>query len=175
MLYLIHEGQRKKIVDSYYVQVWQSLLYVLLGVFCMIGILAIPTILLLQTEVEVTANQIDVLTAEIEQSESDDFEGEVAQIANKIDILKQVYPVDVRSVYLDIQKIVGSIPGIYIQSISVDALTKTIQLVTQVDDKEVAKSLVDVLQKTTYTGATLPYSVLSEKSSFTFAQNLSYE
>lgn len=175
MLYLIHEEQRKKIVDSYYVQVWQSLLWIFCGVFIVIGILVIPTIVLLQTEVKVTADQIDSLEAEIRQTESKDFEGEVTKITNKIDILQQVYPVDVRLIYIDIERIVGAVPGVHIERLSVDALTKTVQLVTEVQDKEVAKNLVDALQKTKYTGATLSYSVLSEKASFTFAQNLTYE
>jgi predicted PurR-regulated permease PerM len=175
MLYLIHNEQRKKIVDNYYVQVWQSLLWALISVFIVIGVLAIPTVVLLQTEIRVTADQIDTLTSNIEQSKSENFEEDVSKITSKIHILKQTHPVDVRLIYLDMQNIIESVPGVNVQRVSVDSLTKTIQLVTKVQDKEVAKNLVDTLTKTVYKGASLSYSVLSEKASFTFAQNLTYE
>jgi hypothetical protein len=175
MLYLIHNEQRKKIVDNYYVQVWQSLLWALISVFIVIGVLAIPTVVLLQTEIRVTADQIDTLTSNIEQSKSENFEEDVSKITSKIHILKQTHPVDVRLIYLDMQNFIESVPGVNVQRVSVDSLTKTIQLVTKVQDKEVAKNLVDTLTKTVYKGASLSYSVLSEKASFTFAQNLTYE
>lgn len=175
MLYLIHEEQRKKIVDKYYTQVWQSLLWVFCTVFIIIGILVVPTILLLQTEVKVTTDTISTLESEIQLAESKDFEGEVSKITHKIDILKKIYPVDVYSVYLDVLRISEEVKGVQVKNISVDSLTKTIKLITEVQDKEVAKNLVDVLQKTIYKGAAVSYSVLSEKGSFTFAQNLTYE
>lgn len=175
MLYLIHEAQRKNIVDKYYTQVWKSLLWVCCIVCLILAVLAVPTIILLQTEVSVTTDTIKLLETEIAEAESKDFEGKVAEISHKIDILKNTQPTRVYDIYQDITKIVQSVPGVYMQSVVVDTAQKNIQLVTRVSDKEVAKKLVDTLQKTSYTGAAVSYSVLSEKASFIFAQNLSYE
>ncbi len=175
MLYLIHEQQRKKVIAGYYGQVLKSFTFVLLCVSILIAILALPTIILLRTEVEINVDAIETMTSEIEAAESKDFESNVSAIQHKIDILKQRPPSDVRAVYTDVQRIVDTVGGVYIMGISVDGLTKNIGLTTQVKDKEVAKKLVDVLQKTRYVGAVLSYSVLSEKGSFIFNQNLSYE
>jgi len=175
MLYLIHEEQRQKVIEGYYGQVWKSFLLVFLGVSFLTAILAIPTIILLRTEVEIKVDAVASLTSDIEAAESKDFESKVAHIQNKIRILRQAPPSDVRGIYVDVERIVEAVGGVRIVSISVDASTKTITLTTEVRDKEVAKKLVDTLQKTRYTGAVLSYSVLSEKASFIFTQNLSYE
>jgi hypothetical protein len=175
MLYLIHDQQRKKVIEGYYVQVFKIFMWAFIGTSFLIAILAIPTIVLLQTETQIKVGLVKSLTADIASSESKDFENEVLQIQNKITVLKQERSSDARGIYLDIENIVSTVPGVQITNLSVDSLTKTIQLGTDVRDKEVAKNLVDVLQKTRYKGAVLSYSVLSEKASFLFPQNLSYE
>lgn len=175
MLYLIHDEQRKKITDDYYICVWLSLSWALVIVFVIAAVSAIPTIVLLQTEVSVSRDRVAQLKAEIQASDSTGSEAEALKITNKINLLEQKAPVDVRKVYADITRITESVSGVRITGITVDSLSKSVQIVTQVRDKEVAKNLVDALKKTTYKGAELPYSVLSERASFTFAQNLTYE
>lgn len=175
MLYLIHEEQRKRIVTAYYAQVWKSFMLIFICVCILTAILAIPTVLLLQTEVKITVDTIASLTSDIKQAESKDFESEVSKIQNKIRIFNEVPTADVRSIYIDIERIIEQVTGVRITSITVDSVTKTIQLTTEVQNKEVAKNLVDTLRKTRYTGSVLSYSVLSEKASFVFTQNLSYE
>lgn len=175
MLYLIHEQQRKKVIQGYYARVLSVFMWACIVTSLLIAILAIPTIVLLHTETEIKRNLVKSLTEDIASSKSKDFENEVLRIQNKITILKQKYSSDARSVYMDIENIIASVPGVRITNITVDSLAKTIQLGTVVKDKEIAKKLVDVLQKTRYKGAVLSYSVLSEKSSFFFTQNLSYE
>lgn len=175
MLYLIHEEQRKKVIDRYYTHVLQTVLWVFVGVCSIVAILAVPTVILLQTEVKVTSDTISMLESDIRQAESKDFEGEVSKITNKIDLLKRIDTQGVHTVYSDIVRIVEGVSGVRIQNVSVDSLTKTIQLVMEVRDKEVAKNLVDVLQKTKYKGAEVSYAVLSQKASFTFPQKLTYE
>lgn len=175
MLYLIHEQQRKKVIQGYYTRVLSVFMWACIGISLLVAILAIPTIVLLRTETEIKRNLVKSLTEDITTSKSKDFENEVLRIQNKITILKQKYSSDARSVYMDIENIIASVSGVRITNIIVDSLAKTIQLGTIVKDKEVAKRLVDTLQKTKYKGAVLPYAILSEKNSFFFTQNLSYE
>lgn len=160
---------------GYYMQVWKISAIIFFCVCVLMTILVMPTIILLQTEVKIKVDKIASLKKDIAIAESKDFEGEVANIQNKITILKGVPRTDVRNVYTDIKEIIEHVDGVEITAISVDSLTSSIHLITKVRDKEVAKNLVDTLQKTQYTGAVLSYAVLSEKGSFIFEQHLSYE
>ncbi|MES2622800.1 MAG: hypothetical protein V4576_00140 [Patescibacteria group bacterium] len=175
MLYLIHDEQRKKIIADYYARIVQVVTWFLVGIFIIVGILSLPTILLLQTEGRTSTDKIQQLEKDIEAAKSTSTEEQAAIITNKIDILRQTYPVSVQATYIDLERIAESISGVHINSINVDALTKNVQIVMEVRDKEVAKAVVDAFNKSKYKGATLPYSVLSEKATFTFAQNLKYE
>lgn len=175
MLYLINEEQRKKITGDYYTRVWQVVSWFLIGVFLMVGIFALPTILLLQTEVRTSEERIVRFESEVEKAKSESTEEDATKITNKLEILKTVYPVDIRKKYDELERIVENVDGVRLSSITIDALGKSVQIITVVRDKESAKALVDTLNKTTYKGSNLPYSVLSQKASFTFAQNLTYE
>lgn len=175
MLYLINEEQRKRIIGDYYTRVWQVVSWFLIGVFLMIGIFAIPTILLLQTEVQTSEEKIVQFEADVEKGKAESTEEDATKITNKLEILKTVYPVDIRRKYAEIERIVENVEGVRLTSVNIDALSKSVQIITIVRDKESAKTLVDTLNKTTYKGSNLPYSVLSQKASFTFAQNLTYE
>ncbi|MES2985972.1 MAG: hypothetical protein V4686_02495 [Patescibacteria group bacterium] len=175
MLYLINEEQRKKIIADYYIRVGQVVSWFLVGIFLTIGVLAVPTILLLQTEVRTSEQKILNLEREIETAKDMSTEKEATVITNKLEIFKTATVSDIQKRYLEVENTVESVPGVLITGLNVNVLNKTVQIVTEVKDKEVAKDLVDVLNKTTYKGAVLPYSVLSEKGSFIFAQNLTYE
>lgn len=175
MLYLITEEQRKRITLNYYTRVMQVITWFVVGVYVMIGILVIPTMILLQTEVKTSEQKISDLEYEIVKAKKENTEEGAKFITNKIEVLKLAYSTEARKKYMEIERVVQSVSGVKITSLTVDTLTKTVQIITTVRDKDSAKALVDVLNTTTYTGATLPYSVLSEKSSFIFAQNLKYE
>lgn len=175
MLYLIPEEQKKRILMSYYARIVQVGTWFLIGIFLVIGIASIPTILSLQTEVGTTEQKTAQLEEQISKAQAESTEADAILIAHKIEILKTQSEQDIRKRYIEISKVVQSVKGVTITSLTIDTLTKKIQIVTEVQNKDIAKDLVDALNKTTYTGATLPYSVLSEKSSFIFAQNLSYE
>lgn len=175
MLYLIHDEQRKRIIDRYYTSVWKSVSWMLVLVCLVAGASAIPTILLLRTEGKVSESSIASLESELKNNTLEGSEAEVAKITNKIHILQDVNTTDVRKTYQNVERVVESIGGVRIISIHVDSVAKKIDIVTEVRDKKVAKDLVDALQKTSYKGANLPYSVLSERATFTFAQNLTYE
>lgn len=175
MLYLINEEQRNRIIADYYARVAQVSVWFLIGIFLVIGIASLPTILLLQTEVRTSEQKIALLESEIQKAKSESTEEDATAITNKIEILKTVTSPDIRRRYIEVEKIVESIPGVKITSITIDSLAKNVQVITEIQSKETAKELVDALNKTTYKGANLPYSVLSERGSFTFAQNLSYE
>ena len=175
MLYLINEEQRKKIVADYYARVGQVIVWFLIGIFIVIGIAALPTILLLQTEVRTSEQRIAQYEAEVAKAKAESTEEDAAAITNKLEILKNVSALDIRKKYIEIERVAEAVPGIKITSVTIDALSKKVQIITEVRDKDAAKELVDAFNKTTYKGANLPYSVLSEKASFIFAQNLSYE
>ncbi len=175
MLYLINQEQRKKITSDYLARVLQVVTWFLFGIFIVVGILSLPTILLLQTEVSTSEQKIIDLEGEIERAKSERTEEDATLITNKIEILKAMAPSDIRKRYLEIEQVIGLVPGVEITTLTIDSLSKNVQIITQVRDKESAKQLVDSFNKTAYKGAVLPYSVLSEKDSFIFAQNLSYE
>jgi hypothetical protein len=175
MLYLIHEEQRKRITNIYYTSVWKSVSGMLIVVCIVAGICAVPAVLLLRTEGKISEGNITLLESDLQDAKFAGSEAEVGKITNKIHILEKVDTTNVRKTYQDVQRVVESVSGVRVVSIRVDSLTKKVDLVTQVRDKNVAKDLVDALQKTSYKGANLPYSVLSERATFTFAQNLTYE
>lgn len=175
MLYLITEEQRKRITLNYYARVMQVVTWFVIGVFITIGVLSIPTIVLLQTEVSTSEQRISDLEYEIAKAKRESTEEDASMITNKIEVLKIVYAIDTRKRYMEIERIAESVGGVKITNLTIDTLAKTVQIITTVRDKESAKVLVDALNKTSYKGANLPYSVLSEKSSFIFAQNLKYE
>lgn len=175
MLYLINEEQRKRITADYYARIAQVSVWFLVGIFLVIGIGALPTILLLQTEVSTSEQQIAQLEVEIEKAKSQSTEEDATAITNKIGILKTVSATDIRKRYLEVERVTESVSGVKITSLTIDSLSKKVQIITEIRNKDAAKELVDALNKTSYKGATLPYSVLSEKASFIFAQNLSYE
>lgn len=175
MLYLINEEQRKRILADYYARIAQVSIWFLVGIFLVVGITAMPTILLLQTEVKTSEQKIAQFEADIEQAKSQSTEEDAIKITNKIEILKSSSAADIRKRYLEVERVAESVSGVKITSLTIDSLTKKVQIITEIRNKEAAKELVDELNKTTYKGAQLPYSVLSEKASFVFAQNLSYE
>jgi hypothetical protein len=175
MLYLIPDEQRKKIVTEYYARIAEVVSFFLVGIFLMIGILAIPTVLMLQTEVKNSEEKISALESGIAQAKNSNTEVDATRITNKINILKEVYSFDIRKKYIEIRGIIEGVSGAQLTSVTIDSLTKTVNIVTEVQGKEVAKTLVDTLNKSSYKGATFPYSILSQKGTFTFAQNLTYE
>ncbi len=175
MLYLIQDEQRKRIIDRYYTSVWQTVSWMFVLVCLIAGASAVPTILLLRTEGKVSESSIASLESGLQASTLAGSEAEVAKITNKINILQNVNTTDVRKTYQDVERVVESVGGVRLISIHVDSIAKKVDIVTEVRDKKVAKDLVDALQKTSYKGANLPYSVLSERATFTFAQNLTYE
>lgn len=175
MLYLINEQQRKKIIGDYYANVWKVVSLFLFSIFIITGILAIPAVLLLQTEVKTSTDKVSLIESEIQKSKLDSAEEEAIKITNKVHLLIGVHVSDIAKRYENIQNIVSSVSGVSITKITIDTLTKSVSIVTQVRDKEVAKDLVDMVNKTKYKGANIPYSVLSEKASFSFTQNLTYE
>lgn len=175
MLYLINEEQRKKIITDYYIRVGQVVSWFLIGIFLTIGVLALPTILLLQTEVKTSEQKITNLETDIAAAKSMSAEEDATLITNKLEIFKIATTSDIQKRYIEIEKVAESVPGVFVTELNVNVLNKTVQIITEVEDKEAAKALVDMLNKTTYKGAVLPYSVLSEKDTFIFAQNLTYE
>lgn len=174
MLYLITTEQRKKIIDEYQARIWLVSCIGLVILVAIFFILSIPTLLAMQAESRVLEQKMEPLQAQ-EQSikEESTKEGAVA-ITKDLAILQLPAHTDVQGIYKDVVEVFQGISGVVVQDISVDTLTKTVDVTSLVRNKDVAKQLVDHIQTTKYTGANIPYSILSEKASFVFNQKLTY-
>jgi hypothetical protein len=175
MLYLIHEEQRKKIIAAYHARVVRVVTACLACIFVVAGVLTLPTLLLLQSEVRSSSYKIEQFERENATVSSTSSEAMAELVTGKIHILKQSRPSNVLELYADLERVAESQSGVKVQSITIDTLAKSAQIIMEVRDKEVAKAVVDEFNKSRFTGATLPYSLLSQKATFIFAQNLKYE
>ena len=129
MLYLINEEQRKRIMKKYYGSVIQVISWFLIGLCVMIGILSIPTILMLQTEVRVSTDKITFSENEIQKVRAENPEEEAIVVTNKINILKDVYPSSIRDEYIAITEVLKSVPGVNVTTLTIDTITKSIHFI----------------------------------------------
>lgn len=175
MFYLLTEPQIKKIKREYWTRMF-NLLTVSLFVVLLIAIcLATPTIVRIYSELSALNSRIEPLQNEISTAEIEVAREGVSKILSDVEILNLPDKVDISKIYHRFVEVVESVPGAKIQTLNINTLSKSIQTVLLVRDKEVAQALVKRLTEEKYTGANLPYTVLSEKSTFTFNQKLSYE
>jgi hypothetical protein len=174
MLYLITTEQRKKIIDEYQARIWLIAILGLISLAAVFFVLSLPTLLAMRSESAALNEKIEPLEAEnrLMQAESTK-EGAVA-VTKDLALLQLPERKNVREIYTDIIQVFEGVSGVVVQSVSVDTVTKTINVICTVRDKDVAKALVDHIQTTGYAGADLPYTVLSERASFIFSQKLTY-
>ncbi len=174
MLYLITTEQRKKIIDEYQARIWLVSSIALVLLVIIFFILSIPTILAMQSESSVLQSKIEPLETEQQNIQAESSKAGAVVITKNLGLLQSYSYKNVRDIYNDVIEVFEGVSGVSVQSITVDIVTKTVDITCLVRDKDVAKQLVDHIQTTKYTGANLPYNVLSEKASFIFNQKLTY-
>lgn len=175
MLFLITKKQRDYIIQEYYAYI---LHIINIGIILMIIVFTIalfPTYTAMHLDRDIVSQKIIPLEKELSQVGQGAKEDAAIAIQNDISLLHASTTTQVFDIYEDIQKIYLSIPGVDIQDISIDHISKTIQVRAEVDSKNTANALVDILLTSPYKGAELPYSVFSQTKSFIFPQNLTYE
>lgn len=175
MFYLLSEPQKKKIQQEYYTKIVRLITTCLFVSFLIAICLAAPTVIRIYSELTGLNLAIQPLESQISTMKVEVAKEDVSKIVADVDILSLPQKGDISKVYTRFIEVVESIPGAKIQTISVDTLSKTIKTTLSVRDKDVAEELVKKITAEKYTGADLPYRVLSEKASFTFPQTLKYE
>ncbi len=175
MFYLLSKQQKEKIKTEYWVKVANlfsvSMFIIILSSVC----LAAPTVIRMYTELSTLNAVVEPLQREISDSKLAVAKEGVNKILADVDILNMPARGDISKIYTRFIEVVESVPGVKVQSITVDTISKTIQTELYVKDKNVAQNLVKRFEDEKYDGASLSYGVLSNKGSFTFAQKLSYE
>ena len=175
MFYLLSKKQKEKIQTEYWVRVCNlfsiSVLVVMVASIC----LATPTAIRMYSELSTLNSVVEPLQREITDSKLAVAKEGVNKILSTVDILNMPPRSDIALIYKRFIEVVESVPGVRINSIQVDTLSKTIQTDMLVKDKSVAQALVKRFEEEGYTGSVLSYSVLSQKGSFIFVQKLSYE
>lgn len=175
MLYLITNEQRKKIIDEYQSKIWVVSCIGLVLLAIIFFVLSIPTILSIRAEANILAEKARPLEVEESLLNAESSNADSVMITKNIAILQLPIQKNIRDVYKDVVEVFESVSGVVVQTIDVDSVSKTVNVTSMVRDKEVAKKLVEQIQKTKYAGANLPYTVLSQKASFVFNQKLTYK
>ncbi|MEN9604577.1 MAG: hypothetical protein RJB39_262 [Candidatus Parcubacteria bacterium] len=175
MFYLLSTPQKKKIKQEYYSKVFRLLTTCLFITLVIAVCLAAPTIIKVYSELTSLNLAIQPLQDQISTMKVEVAKEDVSKILADVDILSLPPKPDISKIYVRLIEVVESVPGAKIQTVSVDTLTKTIKANLYVRDKDVAEALVKKITEEKYLGADLPYTVLSQKSSFTFPQTLNYE
>ncbi len=175
MFYLLSPKQKKKIQTEYWIKVSNLFSISLIVVYIIVIGLATPTVLKLYAELSTLNSQIEPLEHEISSTKVEVAKEGVTKILADVEILNKPNKEDISKIYKKFIEVVESVPGAKIQTVQVDLLSKSIQTTLFVRDKAVAQALVERIESEKYIGANLPYSVLSQKGSFVFAQKLSYE
>ncbi len=174
MLYLITTEQRKKIIDEYQARIWSISVICLIFLAIIFFVISIPTVLVMRSESKILTEKLDPLEKETSLMQAESTKDGAVAITKDLSLLQLPKTTNVRDVYKDITQVFEGVSGVVIQNISVDIVSKTIDITSLVRDKDVAKALVDRIQTTKYKGANLPYTILSEKASFVFNQKLTY-
>ncbi len=174
MLYLITTEQRKKIIDEYQARIWLVSCVSLICLVVIFFIFSIPTLIAMQSESKTLAQKIAPLEAQEETMKLESTKEGAVAVTKDLAILQLPTRKPVRDIYNDVIEVFESIGGVVVQGVVVDTLTKTVDVTCLIRDKDVAKLLIDHINTTSYKGANLPYTILSEKTSFTFNQKLTY-
>lgn len=175
MFYLLSDEQKTKISCQYWAKLIQLFTISLGVVFLMTVCLSVPTALKMYVEYSTLQQSIEPLEKELATMKVEVAKEGVNKILADFEILSRPAQNGIDKVYQRFIDVSESVSGTKIQSLNIDTLTKTIQVTFFVSDKTVAQALVKKMAEEKYVGAELPYSVLSQKSSFTFAQKLTYE
>lgn len=175
MFYLLSKKQKEKIETEYWVRICNlfsiSMIVIIVSSIC----LAMPTVVRMYSELSSLSAVVEPLQRDITDSKLAVAKEGVHKILSDVDILNMPPKGDISKIYARFIEVVESVPGVKIQYVSVDTLSKTIQTDLYVKDKNVAQALVKRFEEEKYEGSSLSYSVLSNKGSFTFVQKLSYE
>lgn len=174
MLYLITTEQRKKIIDEYESRIWLVSCVGLVILVAIFFILSIPTILAMQAESKSLNEKVAPLEDEEKNMKEQSAKEGAVIITKNLALLQLSKEKNVRDIYKEVIEMFEGVSGVVIQNITVDTLSKTVDVTSLVRDKDVAKLLVDRIQASSYKGGSLSYDVLSQRASFVFNQKLTY-
>jgi len=175
MLFLVTKKQKERILDEYHARLIQVFTLSIVFLFVVFLGSLFPAYVTMKVDRQIVTDKLLPLQAAIEQSKSTVSASSSPDINNDISILSLDTNKRTVEIYYDIKKIYTEIPNVELISIQVDTLSKKIQVVARIDDKNTANTLVEKLKTTRYAGANLPYSVFSQGKNFMFGQTLTYE
>lgn len=175
MLFLITKKQKDKILDEYYANLIYLFTLGIVGLFIIFLVSLFPSYLTMKVDRKIITDKIAPLQAQIDAYKIDSEKNNVDGVNDDIAILSVGAKKDTVEIYKEIKGIYGQIPNAQVTSISVDTASKKVVVVANIDTKNTASALVDLLNASRYKGADLPYSVFSQSKNFIFSQTLTYE